>query len=312
MKANIIRLSFLTFGMYLLTSCGISVKGENGKTYDSYQECCAANDYQAAHEYLVKMENGMDDDDDKISDYRQACDYVFQKEALYLMSLDDESAKKRLIFLLKEDKEDYVNKHIDMVIDLAIDNDDEELVKKLIAQYNENSFEKGNPSKAIEYLANKPGDKEYLAQYIDIRNEKILTALASLNSQELSDAIVKAVSKMEIYSTPLSSGLHEYKYVNSSYPKDVKEYNQICDKVLDIAIGSENIYLAQKILLCYKQNVETFKGGTDYHNDYKGLKAPDGSGVRVDGNHSYVWFTNEDKNNAQKKYQDAINKGAFN
>lgn len=36
----------------------ITVKSFDGKTkYKSYQECCASNDYEAAHKYLTEMEN---------------------------------------------------------------------------------------------------------------------------------------------------------------------------------------------------------------------------------------------------------------
>ena len=36
---------------------GITVTGGDGKVYESYQECCAANDYEAAHLFLAKIQN---------------------------------------------------------------------------------------------------------------------------------------------------------------------------------------------------------------------------------------------------------------
>lgn len=83
--------------MCLVMACGgISVKGENGQTYDSYQECCAALDFQAAHQFLAKMEKAENED------YSSAKDYIFKQEALYLMSQGTEEASSRLIYLLAE------------------------------------------------------------------------------------------------------------------------------------------------------------------------------------------------------------------
>ena len=118
--------------IFLLSACSkkITVKGADGTEYESYQECCAAQDFQAAHQYLAKLENSGGDG------YYDAKEYVFKQEALYLMSNGDEADKKRLIFLLKEESgdekyNDRINGHVAMLIDLSIDNDDEAFVKVL-------------------------------------------------------------------------------------------------------------------------------------------------------------------------------------
>ena len=151
-------MAFIGFVMVILLGCGeknvekqITVKGPDGTEYESYQECCAAQDFQAAHQYLAKMEQAGE------STY-SAKDYVFKQEALFLMSQGDETSKKRIIYLLKEEEAD--NSRIDMLIDLAIDNDDEEFVKTLTKHY------KSNPGsdilrKIVEYFYIQKG-KEHL------------------------------------------------------------------------------------------------------------------------------------------------------
>jgi len=117
---------------FCLVACGekkITVKGADGTEYESYQECCTAQDFQAAHQYLAKMQNDKDFKDD----YDSAKDFVFKQEALYLMSLGDEAAKKRIIYLLKEEGAN--DSRIDMLMDLAIDADDEDFVKTLTKHY---------------------------------------------------------------------------------------------------------------------------------------------------------------------------------
>ena len=116
--------------IFLLSACGekkITVKGADGTEYESYQECCAAQDFQAAHQYLAKLKNS------EIGGYYDAKEYVFKQEALYLMSIGDETAKKRVIYLLKEEGRN--NNYVEMLIDLAIENDDEAFVKTLTNQF---------------------------------------------------------------------------------------------------------------------------------------------------------------------------------
>lgn len=297
-------LSTVAFSLCFLTSCGgISVKGANGETFESYQECCSANDYEAAHLYLTKMKNAIGDDWDKEREYKEARSYVFKKETLFLMSQESEDAQKRIIYLLKEqqggqtDQQEY-NNNIAMLIDLAIENGEVDYVKTLASQYKFDNF-----------------------QHFNIKDENILSTLASLNNEELSDFVINIISSQKIPGIPSSIGLHK-DYISSGYGKErhkdhwkyvegLKEYHKICNKILDVAIGSGNNYLAQKILLCYKQNIEALDGGYNMVDRvHVAYKAPDGTSVDV--NQSYVWYTDEDKIAAQKKYDEAVRSGAFN
>lgn len=139
---------------FIFAACGekkITVKGADGTEYESYQECCTAQDFQAAHQYLAKMQNDKDFKDD----YDSAKDFVFKQEALYLMSLGDETAKKRIIYLLKEEGAN--DSRIDMLMDLAIDADDEDFVKTLTKQY-EGDISSDMLRKIVEFLFIEKGD----------------------------------------------------------------------------------------------------------------------------------------------------------
>ena len=94
----------------------ITVTGSDGKVYESYQECCAANDYEAAHLFLAKIQNSeSEDSESEAYSYTEAKEYIFKNEALFLMSQDDETAKNRIIYLLKEEGND--DDHTSMLID---------------------------------------------------------------------------------------------------------------------------------------------------------------------------------------------------
>ena len=130
----------------------ITVKGKDGTKYESYQECCAAQDFQAAHLFLAKMEQA-GKGNWYITDAKK---FVFKQEALYLMSIGDEASKKRIIYLLKEEENEYDvwNKykyieHVDMLIDLAIENDDDQLVMSLLDIKKSRKIDK----KIVKYLA---------------------------------------------------------------------------------------------------------------------------------------------------------------
>lgn len=389
----------------MFLACGekkITVKNADGTEYESYQECCAAQDFQAAHQYLAKLKNS------EVGGYDDAKEYVFKQEALYLMSQGDEAAKKRIIYLLKEEGGN--DNHADMLIDLAIDNDDEDFVKALTKQY-KGSISSDILRKIVEFLYIEKGDRnfdfvqtllnrynksgllldaavekgnedlvvnlakqyngtlsfqsfknvmdflssrnssQYLpmrnllldkvedskefflyaldnklsavvnnlcSEYVNIDDNDFITTLASKKDKNVSDAIIKALSKETITGRAMSKGLHDYfdgvrgvileghtevSEAHYQFTDGIIEFNNKCSRVLEIAIGAGNQYLAQKVLLCFKQNIETMKGSGS------GKKAPDGT--RVDGSHCYVYYTNSDKREAQKKYQDAVHSGAF-
>lgn len=85
-------LAMIGIAIATLCSCGSkSVKGADGKEYDSYQAACRNEDFNAAYEWIEKN-NGSEEDKD----------YVFNAEMLFLSSQNTEEASNRIIYLLSE------------------------------------------------------------------------------------------------------------------------------------------------------------------------------------------------------------------
>lgn len=273
--------------MCLFASCGekITVKGENGQEYESYQECCAVQDFMAAHTFLAKMEAKIDGDEIKKEEYETAKEYIFKQEALYLMSIGDDVAKKRISYLLKEEGGN--DSHVAMLIDLAIDNDDEDFVKILVNQLK-------NPSGArIAKVAT------YLTKKDSGNNGYVITLINGIS--------LKGTKPRPGIIGYYEAGLEDY----MEFQKSVTSYNGICDKILDVAINNKNRDLALSILALYKEDIGMFTGGSSIKvKDNWYDKAPDGT--LVDGNHRYIWFYNKSKTDAKKKYDEAVKSGAFN
>ena len=69
-----------------------TVTGEDGKTYETYQEACQEQDFEAANK-IVERRMFMTEKDK---------DYVFNAEMLYLVSQNTEEASNRVLYLLAE------------------------------------------------------------------------------------------------------------------------------------------------------------------------------------------------------------------
>ena len=161
MKVANCLISYLA-SISLLTACGcsssssgITVIGDNNTEYNSYEEACHAQDYEAAHKYLVAMKKA------KASDYSEAREYVFNQEALFLIALNDEASTKRLFFLLQEDANEVNNETRDTrcntIVELAIKQDNKTLVEQTIGLYS-GQIDKSVLQKIYNYLFSE--DKE--------------------------------------------------------------------------------------------------------------------------------------------------------
>ena len=370
-RRNLINLMSLLFGIIFISSCScgrkekpITVTGQNGQVYTHYQTACAAHDFVAAHQYLAELKSQEDSyhvkrgrkNHDKYLLYSNLLDegekYVFQQEAMYLMTLEDEDfASKRIVFLLKEAGTTGNDDRCNWLMDLAIDMDREGAVKSLTRLYNgkipENVLEK-----VVEYLYVQKGEqnlnflssllnqnghmgilintvfdkgsdelaadlaKRY-GECIDLDDKSVITKLASRKDRGLSDAIIKSLSAIAINGRPYPIGLHDRhdpdrewssgnqdKISHFQYVDSVADYNRQCDNLLSIAIASGNQYLAQKVLTCFKEKPVFVVG-----SDETVIKAPNGK--RIDYSHSYMYYSDEDKKAAQKKYQEAVASGSF-
>ncbi len=309
---------------------GTIVVGSNGTEYGSYQECCAANDYEAAHLFLAKMENNGADE------FLTAKDYVFKNEALYLMSMDDEKAKRRIVYLLKEEGNN--NDHVAMLIDLAIENDDEAFVKTLGNQYTSGAtdedlkklsaylsskksegnreflmalFKKLDEEDLLLDLAIKNSDKafilEYASNHLTLSNTALLNYLAAMKDKQLSEKILEALTEKEnrIPNRPSLGfvivhdlyGGNEISKEYSSFKNRIEIYNNYCRSILNIAISCKNNYLAQRVLQKFKSNIsyKRIGGCIDNGSDYKWK----------------VYTNNDDIVSSKATYQDAVRSGAF-
>ena len=284
MKKNLVLFAIIGVAMITISGCGkdpITVVGANGTEYETYQDCCAAHDFEAAHSFLAKMESRIDSYKERLR-YNTAKEYVFKQESLYLMSIGGEAAQKRISYLLKEAEEGEEgekggnDRQIEMLIDLAIENEDDEFVK---------------------VLANK------LKQPSDNCIVNVVTYLTREKDGGNNDYIISLINSFPIDGTKPRPGLAKY-FDNEAaeYKESVAKFNGRCDRILDVAINSKNKSLALSILNLYKEDVGRIVGGD-------GEKAP--NGTKVDGDHSYVWFYNQSKSDAQKKYNEAVKSGTF-
>lgn len=301
-KIHIVTLSLVATS--LLVACGgITVKGENGQTFESYQECCAAQDFMAAHTYLAKMEAKIDGDEIKQEEYKTAKEYVFKQEALYLMSIGDDAAKKRISYLLKEEGGN--DSHVAMLIDLAIENDDEDFVKILVNQLQKDDGE--CIAKVIEYLSRKSNDDnlDYIEQivkkHLSLKSNKILNYLASTNNRENDEMIIGLLTAKQQEITQKPNSRFDAYYSDGdafceNYVSSVKKYNASCQKILGIAIKHRNKVLAQRAVSLFRSNIHWERGEYNYNthnNTYK---------VSIDNN---------ELNEAKATLNEAIRSGAF-
>ena len=294
MMNNVIKLVVYGFGVLFLVACGkITVKGENGQTYESYQECCSAQDFQAAHLYLAKLENSIGDSYDKEKEYKAAREYVFKQEALYLISIGDETAKKRVIYLLKEEGNN--NERVNMLIDLAIDNDDIDFVKTLVNQLsgsvdsniykkiyqyfsekglNEHKeflvgfFKRNNATPMLLEIAFDTDDMKLLHEYISeisLNDSEIIRKIAFKKANSLSDAVLSLLTQsFHAFHDRPSLGVTSYywstdkqKFIDEckSYESEIKSYNQVCLKIMEIGIECKNLYLSRGAIKRMKSNI---------------------------------------------------------
>jgi hypothetical protein len=277
-------------------------------------------------------------------EFLTAKEYVFKNEALYLMSMDDEKAKRRIVYLLKEEGNN--NDHVAMLIDLAIENDDEAFVKTLGNQYTSGAtdedlkklsaylsskksegnreflmalFKKLDEEDLLLDLAIKNSDKafilEYASNHLTLSNTALLNYLAAIKDRQLSEKILGALTEEEnrIPNRPSLGivmvhdpygGANMNKKEYLRYERAISNYNKECQSVLNVAINNKNQYLAQRVVTKAKPNISYVNLG-----DWEKV-------VNKTQNSSwdYAWkfsISNEEANAIRKAYQEAVRSGVF-
>lgn len=300
------------------------------KAVDLAEEChvaCKQNDYEKAHNLLLQLK-------ETTYKYEETKEYVFKQEALYLMSLEDEAAKKRIVYLLKEEGNN--SNHVSMLIDLAIENDDEDFVKTLTKQYKD-SISSDMLRKIVDFLyiekddgcsdfvqsllnrygqsgllleaAVEKGDESLvisLAQYVSLSDNNIISKLASAKNNKYDEIIIGLIiaKESDITKKPQKGfvtfygtgySTSEFEDMCNDYSNSVKKFNGICQNILGIAINNKNQHLAQRVVSIFK---------SDIHVDEIGF---------VDKVHYRYKITidNNVVNEAKATYYEAVKSGAF-
>ena len=130
LKNEAIWLLFFCICLTCIWSCGFktslneqddeqfSVKGTDGKEYDSYQQACRAEDFNAAHEFVDVLRDkynkslgetvgshsfaGIEDLKIVENKYFSALEYVYNQEIMALYSSGDFQSANRIVYLLNE------------------------------------------------------------------------------------------------------------------------------------------------------------------------------------------------------------------
>lgn len=163
MKKNFIFMALLGLVMATLSGCGSksigsnAIIGENGKEYESYREACRDGDFDAAHKFLDRMKEDVEDwaSNEK---FQEAEDYVFNYEVNALISQNSEEANTRIIYLLNEipiegtkqpigetsfhgsnygNSCNRFNIKLNKILELAISTGNQDIAKKILPLYKE-------------------------------------------------------------------------------------------------------------------------------------------------------------------------------
>ena len=262
------------------------VRGESGQKFKTYQECCYANDFNAAHVYLARVkqvsENGFIHDHGNTNYriiYEEGKSFVFRQESAYLLSTGEQSAKQRVLYLIME--EEASDEMIGELVEIAIDCDDVPFAMTLFDKQSKHDF--SLIQKATEHLA-KGNDEKQLLDFV--KSIPIIGSKPALGHKpHISD--------------------DEYNYM-----KSISAINNACDVALEYAINQGNKEMSQSVLKLYKTGIDWFWGGDDIKKNNKYYsKSP--TGVLVEEHKAYIWSDNNSKNAAQARFNQAVKNRMF-
>ncbi len=319
--------------LLLFQQCSVKTS-ENA--FENYREACRAADFETAHKYLDKLkEKAYDWESEQKA--QEAEEYIYRQEALYLMSQNDDAAKKRLIYLIKEEKRG--NELIKIIIDLAMEEKDESFVKMLANQLEVRDEDEGYVGKVKKEIYGDNNDDVVILNKVasfllsSDAKDNIDFVLTLFEKHKKEDVFLKnSISKLRIErgNTELTNkvfgllGVIENRipnrppingyiksnhdgYVDKPYKdfmEQTKIYNDACKSIIEVAILSQNRELAEKALSKVKSNIS--------YNEI-------GPWEQVVNKTSYsslynafkFYIDSEDIKNAKAVYQQAVRSGAF-
>ena len=190
---------------------------------------------------------------------------------------------------------------------------DFEAARDAMSIYHEKYLEELSENGIINQEDRKKAEGEYYAAFDYIYKAEIQYLLSELRGDECKDKIVFLLEEIPIEGEKFPQGLCDYgvacrgSWGDEGLPLDAyviwtQHFNRLCDNILSLAITMKNQDVAKMILLKYVDNVEVTTGDSDVIVN----------GVSVDGNHGYINYTSADRDTAKKKYDEAVELGAFN
>jgi mannitol/fructose-specific phosphotransferase system IIA component (Ntr-type) len=252
---NLLKCLFAVSFVFAAVSCGddgpkkIVIKNKNGDKITSYQEACTMHDFETAHRFIAKMpESGYHS-----WDVSSAKEHVFREEALFLIAQGDEASKKRIMFLLKQDPERN-DAYLNILVELAISQDDEDFVKTLTRQYN-SEIPYSVLRKIVEYLYIDGSDKNlgFVTTLLNRYNQTgaLLDAAIEKDNEQLVLTLAKQF-KGDLSYTTFENVMNFIKLKNNSEYLPI--FNQLSpyvddDKMLEF-VNKDGIF-SDKIVISY-------------------------------------------------------------
>lgn len=316
-----------------LTGC---VESEESKI-SAYKSAIKEDDFEKAHDILASLRSDYEEEEARGSDksdvlnkaktYVDGVSAVYEAEARFIMASNSDDVYNKLIYLFneypslgKKMPEGKVESKVDeallyelsqkslnqfalKVIDLAINNKNEEIVKLAISNMKENCIVEDGWNDFVEYSYEDilEAGNRYLKA---IENNKF-----DLDAEEKEERISKIIEsqlesqleKILDISLPIkpSPGLCNAADNPEYYRNAVKDYNSKCYKLLRQAFSYNEMKFAEKILGQFKKNCIVIGGNTPPTKV---------DGVRVDEVHCYIKYTWEDKEEALKEYKKVFGK----
>lgn len=252
---NLLKCFFAVSFILAAVSCGddgpkkIVIKNKDGEKITSYQEACTMHDFETAHRFVAKMpESGYPS-----WDVNSAKEHVFREEALFLIAQGDEASKKRIMFLLKQDPERN-DAYLNILVELAISQDDEDFVKTLTRQYN-SEIPYSVLRKIVEYLYIDGSDKNlgFVTTLLNRYNQMgaLLDGAVEKDNEQLVVTLAKQF-KGDLDFTTFENVMNFLELKNNAEYLPI--FNQLSsnvnnDKMLDYVI--ENRLLGDKVVISY-------------------------------------------------------------
>ncbi len=278
------RIKFLSIccvSAFLLTACGsssskneekVSITSSDGKEYESYEEACHAQDYEAAHKFLTAMKKAGS------SDYEEAREYIFSQEALYLIAMNDETSTKRLFFLLQEDANEVSNKVRDArcntIIELAMKQNNQALVEQTIGLYND-QIDGPVLRRIYEYIykEGRNPDSNSMMDLLFKNNGIEIMADDAISSQD--DALLmQIIAKCSDKNLGVSKKIIKF-FADKKDKKQIASLNAILrknmqwDALMELAVVTNDVALMKQIYQKAENKDELFKSMVQHAIDNK-------------------------------------------